>query len=321
MTLVSAVIAVSILAGLAVLVVIPILIVLYYRKHRQTQRLQHRLDMQLVEVSKKQTSMPSSHVNSLPCRLKKKPSSAGGSRSAAGESGVYDMSEISQLTESPSKHHAVTATYAGSDGTPHKLYLYGDLSSDDHLVVKEVISHHIHMAQDTRPSSLSPRESRISSQQSVIASSHNTDSLTIPDLHCTSRASLSLDDITITGLDNSHISYENEGYRKDEHENLNGTSKRRQQVKKTISALSNRMRMNIKREDKSSSRLSDSACHSPYATQKSAVIGQSGGEIILSGGVKLSIPPHALSDKVQITLGVTFDPRHQPHVSVYEICL
>lgn len=53
---------------------------------------------------------------------------------------------------------------------------------------------------------------------------------------------------------------------------------------------------------------------SPYILSKSAYIGQSGGELILPGGVKLTVPPHALSEKVEIVLGVTFDPRHHPQV-------
>lgn len=77
--------------------VIPILAVLYYKKRQEVSRLQSRLrdyeQQQTMSIKK------SSNVYSLPCRLKKKPSSAGGSRSAAGESGVYDMAELSQLSE------------------------------------------------------------------------------------------------------------------------------------------------------------------------------------------------------------------------------
>lgn len=92
-------IALAILAAIAILIIIPILAVLYYKKRRQVAQLQLSLREQEPHQTLGAKKPSNSHVNSLPCRLKKKTSSAGGSRSAAGESGVYDMAEISQLSE------------------------------------------------------------------------------------------------------------------------------------------------------------------------------------------------------------------------------
>ena len=51
-------------------------------------------------------------------------------------------------------------------------------------------------------------------------------------------------------------------------------------------------------------------------TYKSAVIGHSGGEIILDSGVKLSVPPNALAERTEIVIGITFDANHFPKVSL-----
>ena len=59
--------------------------------------------------------------------------------------------------------------------------------------------------------------------------------------------------------------------------------------------------------------------NSLYTTYKSAIIGQSGGEIALVGGVKLTIPPHALSEKVEVIIGVSFDPKHLPQVGFIQL--
>lgn len=53
---------------------------------------------------------------------------------------------------------------------------------------------------------------------------------------------------------------------------------------------------------------------SAFTTYKNALIGPSGGEVVLAGGVKLTVPPNALSDKVELMLGVTFDSKHRPQV-------
>jgi len=50
------------------------------------------------------------------------------------------------------------------------------------------------------------------------------------------------------------------------------------------------------------------------ATYKTVVIGSSGGDITLEGGVKLSVPPNALSEKIEVSLGVTFSLEHSPQV-------
>lgn len=53
-------------------------------------------------------------------------------------------------------------------------------------------------------------------------------------------------------------------------------------------------------------------CH--LISKISDVIGYSGGEITLEGGIKLYIPPNALPDPAEVTLGVSFDPNHHPKV-------
>ena len=43
---------------------------------------------------------PRSQINSLPCRLKKTASTNGGGNRSAGESGVYDMTDMFTLSDS-----------------------------------------------------------------------------------------------------------------------------------------------------------------------------------------------------------------------------
>ncbi|XP_067941411.1 UNC5C-like protein [Watersipora subatra] len=301
MGLTGAVIALAILSALAILIVIPILAFLYYKKHRQARQLQSQLRDH--EKSRAPSSKKSSNVYSLPCRLKKKPSSAGGSRSAAGESGVYDMAEVLQLSEMFTKQR-VTASYPGITGELQRIHLFGELSSDDVIALKEVISSHLESGQ--------PSDTSDTAQESTGEAKGHRDSL-------------ALDDIIISGLDPT-FSFENEAYKRDEYESahMNGTHKRRNQVKKTLSALSNKVKLNIRPQDKPLSKLSDIGslvgC-STYTSCKSAVIGQSGGEMVLSSGVQLTIPPHALHEKVEVILGVTFDPKHLPQLSEEEALL
>ena len=94
----GAVIALSILAGLAILVVIPVLAICLYLKTKAAQS--HTADKEEEELDKSTSKGPAvKQRDSLPCRLKKRATvltSSNGTRSA-GESGVYDMAELSHL--------------------------------------------------------------------------------------------------------------------------------------------------------------------------------------------------------------------------------
>lgn len=55
---------------------------------------------------------------------------------------------------------------------------------------------------------------------------------------------------------------------------------------------------------------------SMLSCRRTDLIGSSGGELVLDTGVKLSIPAGALQESTEITIGITYDLRHRPMVSL-----
>lgn len=87
----------GILLAITLFIVIPLLLVYLCKYRRKASGTTDRSVTSGVECGEVVRERRVTQQNSLPCRLKKTTTvlSSNGTRSAAGESGVYDMSELS----------------------------------------------------------------------------------------------------------------------------------------------------------------------------------------------------------------------------------